>query len=301
MLDDYSATQQSVRTLYERQMKKSKGNESSCEVKRPAPGSSAIRQLREAVQTGSKVFFDSSLATVPLGENGTFASYFVHPENVVELQMLLLQYSHFYLSRSRPSSLAPPITPDSPNASFGASGTKFVDYHILAADNLERFAKEQSALTVNDREHLPNSFPQRAKACVRWNNDEDALACLRSRSGQTKSAYLKRKHIHDFFDQGAEFAAKQEATLADSAETVEELRRELLRDNIKPLFQYSSCRTRLVGLEDESDSMTLGTYPESAIDGSEGNTVLMMGNACTNDLVCSYPRHQHHDTGGRRG
>ncbi|EME44432.1 hypothetical protein DOTSEDRAFT_152287 [Dothistroma septosporum NZE10] len=259
LLDDYSATQQSIRTLYERQLKKSQGNEPGFDVSRPSPGSSAIKQLQEAVQTGSKVFFDSSLVTVPLGDHGTFASYFVHQENVVELQMLLLQYSHFYLSRSRSSSLATPITPESPTVSFGTLGTGFADYHLLAADNLERFAKEQSALTVKDREHLPGSFPQRTKACVRWNNNEDALACLRSRSGVTKSAYLKRKHIQDFFDKEAEFSAKQEATLVDSAETVQDLRRELLRDEIKPLFHYSSCRTRLVGLGDNSDGMTLAT------------------------------------------
>lgn len=259
MLDDYSATRQSIRTLYDNYMARSMGAPRMSASTGPVTGSSAIRQLQDAVDTGSKVTFDTSIATVPLGQNGTFASYFVHNENVVELQMLLLQHTRYYLSRSRSSSIATPVSAETQIRSFPSKEMDFADFHLLCADNLSRFAQEQSALTVHDREHSPGTFPQRAKAAMRWNNDEDAMACLRSRSGRTKNACLKRKHIDAFFDKKADFAPKQEVMFVDDAQRVDELRNELLRDNLEPLFHYSSCRSRLVGLDDGPEAMVLAT------------------------------------------
>jgi hypothetical protein len=143
---------------------------------------------------------------------------------------------------------------------------------MLVADNLDRFAKEQSALTVDDREHLPGIFPQRAKASVRWNNDEDALASLRSRSGVTKNAYLRRKHVEDFFDKHAEFSARPEEGTAENADHVEELRKELLKDDIRPLFRLSSCRSRMVGLDDNDEGMLLATLDTGITIAKAGTT-----------------------------
>ncbi|CAK3867013.1 SPX domain-containing [Lecanosticta acicola] len=259
MLDDYSATRQSIRTLYEDYVRQSTEAQRTPASLAPKSGSSTIRQLQDAVDTASKVSFDTSIATVPLGPNGTLASYFVHKENVVELQVLLLQYTRYHSSRSRSNSIATPVSSEPHTRPFSSKGTDFADFHLLAADTLSRFAQEQSALTVNEREHLPGSCPQRAKASVRWNNDEDALACLRSRSSDTKTAFLKRKYVNDFFDTCVEFTPKQEVSFSDSVERVDDLRRELLRDEVKPLFHYSSCRSRLIGLDDGAEGMVLAT------------------------------------------
>lgn len=258
LLDEYSTTRQRIRSLYEKQVQRVTGSKTLNTIGTPA-SSSAIRQLQEVVDSGSKVYFDTNIATVPLGESGTFASYFVHPENVVELQVLLLQYARFYLARSRSNSIASPITTESRSEIFPQNRPECADYHMLVADNLDRFVKEQNALTVDDREHKPGMFPQRAKACVRWNNDEDALATLRSKSGKTKSAFLRRKHINDFFDGTADFMAKQDAPLGDTSDSIEEVRRELLKDDTRPLFRFSSCRTRLVGDNADAEGMVLAT------------------------------------------
>lgn len=257
LLDEYSTTRQRIRALYENQVRLSNAKSGTATTTTTTTAtSSAIRQLQEVVDSGSKVYFDTNIATVPLGESGTFASYFVHPENIVELQVLLLQYARFYLARSRSNSIASPITSEE---TFAQNRPECADYHMLVADNLERFVKEQSALTVDDREHKPGMFPQRAKASVRWNNDEDALACLRSKSGKLKSAFLRRKHIHDFFDGTADFMAKQDGNLGDTADSIEEVRRELLKDDTRPLFHFSACRTRLVGDNADDKGMVLAT------------------------------------------
>jgi SPX domain protein involved in polyphosphate accumulation len=281
LLDEYSTTRQRIRELYDSQVKRAEGGKKSTSATGSA-SSSALRQLQEVVADGSKVQFDTSIATVPLGESGTFATYFVHLENVVELQVLLLQYARFYLTRSRANSVASPITTEAQMEFFAQGRPDFADYHMLVADNLERFAKEQSALTVDDREHLPGIFPQRAKAAVRWNNDEDALASLRSRSGKTKNSYLKKKHVQDFFEKDVEFCARQDEGVAETPDRIEDLRNELLKDDIRPLFQLSSCRSRLVGLDDNDEGMLLATL-------DTGITIAKAGANNSNESKSSFP------------
>lgn len=269
LLDDYSTTRQSIRTLYDSQVHQAAGGKAP-EVKTEHGSSSSIKQLQEAVESGSKVFFDTNIATVPLGQDGTFASYFVHPENIIELQMLLLQHARFYLSRSRQNSVRTPISSQPQTPTFPGAVPDVADYHMLVADNLERFTKEQSGITVNDREHKLGSYPQGAQAAVRWALDGDALACLRSKSGRTKSAYLKKKHIHDFFDPQAEFSAQREE--ADTTERVEGLRDELLKNSTKPLFHYSCSRSRLIGLDDNAEGLVLATLDSGIVIEKAGET-----------------------------
>ncbi|CZT20968.1 uncharacterized protein RCC_06829 [Ramularia collo-cygni] len=275
LLDEYSATRQRIRALYEAQVQQPAGGK-KVESRATNASSSAIQQLGEVVESGSRVYFDTSIATVPLGESGTIASYFVHPENIVELQVLLLQYSRFYFARSRSNSIASPITTEARNEMFPISRPECTDFHMLVADNIDRFVNEQSGLTVDDREHKPGMFPQRAKGTVRWNDEEDALACLLSKSGKTKSAFLRRKHIHDFFDGSADFMAKQDVALVDSADSIEEVRRELLKDDTRPLFRFSSGRTRFVGDNVNADGLVMATLDtdititKAGVEGSNG-------------------------------
>jgi hypothetical protein len=269
LLDDYSTTRQSIRTLYDSQVHQAAGGKQQ-EQKTGDGGSSSIKQLQEAVESGSKVFFDTNIATVPLGQDGTFASYFVHPENIIELQMLLLQHSRFYLSRSRQNSVRTPISSQPQTPTFPGAVPDVADYHMLMADDLERFTNEQSGITVTDREHKMGSYPQGAQAAVRWTSDGDALACLRSKSGRTKSAYLKKKHIHDFFDPEAEFSTQRDE--ADTTERVEELRNELLKDKTKPLFHYSCSRSRLIGLDDNAEGLVLATLDSGITIEKAGET-----------------------------
>ena len=269
LLDEYSTTRQSIRTLYDNQVHQAAGGQRP-EVKTSQAGSSSIKQLQEAVESGSKVYFDTNIATVPIGQDGTFASYFVHPENIIELQMLLLQHSRYYLSRSRQNSVRTPVSSSPQTPTFPGAIPAVADYHMLVADNLERFTKEQSGITVDDREHKMGSYPQGAQAAVRWAQDGDALACLRSKSGKTKSAYLKKKHIHDFFDPQAEFSAEREE--ADTTERVEGLRDELLKNDTKPLFHYSCSRSRLVGLDDNAQGVVLATLDSGIVIEKAGET-----------------------------
>lgn len=259
LLDDYSSTLQQIRTLYETKIQQGSGQDAQLESK-PTLGSSTISKLQSAVESGSKVDFDTAIATVPLGESGTFASYFVHPENVVELQVLLLQHARYYLARSRSNSVSTPISASPTSDRFSQNVLEDADYFALEADDAERFAREQNTLTIKEREHRPGTTPQRAKLCARWNHDEDAMVASRSESGQSQLASLKKKHVYALFDRTSDFQCKKAVTFADAEQSVQAVRRDVESDpSVQPLYSYASSRSRFLGMNNGQQKVVLAT------------------------------------------
>ncbi|KAK5127372.1 hypothetical protein LTR85_006711 [Meristemomyces frigidus] len=260
LLDDYSSTLQQIRTLYETRVQQGSGRSTPPEGNAP-DASSAISKLQSAVQSGSKVEFDTTIATVPLGENGTFASYFVHPENVVELQVLLLQHARYYLSRSRSNSVTTPVSASPPSESnFSQNAADAADYFALEADDAERFAQETNSLTINDREHRPGTTPQRAKLCARWNDDEDAVVASRSGNGHSQLASVRKKHVYALFDRTSSFQCKKAVTFEDAEQGVKAIRRDLESDpSVHPLYAFASSRSRFVGMNNGLQKAVLAT------------------------------------------
>ncbi|KAK4549662.1 hypothetical protein LTR36_004963 [Oleoguttula mirabilis] len=264
LLDDYSSTLQQIRTLYETRIQQAPGRDTAEEGKSTV-GSSAIATLQSAVESGSKVDFDTAIATVPLGESGTFASYFVHPENIVELQVLLLQHARYYLSRSRSNSVTTPVSSSPQSGSnFGQLTPEAADYFALEADDAERFAQEQNSLTLNDREHRPGSLPQKARLCARWTTDEEAVVASRSETGHRQLASLRKKHVYALFDRSSSFQCKKAVNFADAEDSVKAVRRELESDgNVEPLYAFASSRSRFVGMNNGPQKAVLATLDTS--------------------------------------
>lgn len=263
MLDEYSELLHSIRSLYEEKLQ---GTASRKRLPKAlaADGKSVIDQLQSALQDKSRVHFDTAMATVPLGDAGEVANYFVHPENALELQVLLLQHVEYYASRSRSNSVATPISATQQVDLATGVVSQDPDYFMLIADNLDRFAKAQSALTVNEREHLPGLPSQRAKAFVRWNNDEDAVLSVRSGPSKTKSASVRRKHVDLLFEKNATLPKKTEINVANDDQTLRAVREEVLKDpTVRPLFKISSCRSRFAGINNGPKSFTLATLDTS--------------------------------------
>lgn len=256
-LDEYSATLQRIRSLYEARLGQNRSPKSSINGS-PGASTSALMQLQNALQNGSKVGFDTAIATVPLGEQGEIANYFVHPENVVELQVLLLQRMEYYTSRSRSNSAAATVS-TSNNAETSTTSTQDPDYFMLIADNPDRFAHEQSALTIDEREHAIGVPPQKAKAFVRWNNTEDPLLSTRAGRSKPKSAVLKRKRIDSFFEREPK-PNSNEVSFANGDQFLKSLRDETLKDgHTRPLFRISSCRSRFTGIANNETNFSLAT------------------------------------------
>ena len=281
MLDEYSELLHSIRDLYETKVQQAASRQYALQSS-SVESSTTVDQLQGALRSISKVNFDTAIATVPLGESGELANYFVHPENVVELQVLLLQHMEYFTSRSRSNSAASPVSISKPETS-SSDPAQDADYFMLVADNLTRFAQEQSALTVNEREHLPGLPPQRAKAFVRWNNDEEAVLAARRGFSKIKSASLKRKHIDTFFDKAASLPKNPQITPTMDDQTLNTIRDEVLKDkSIRPLFKISSCRSRFTGINNSSKSFVLATLDTSI-------SMQKVGEGVENNIISTFP------------
>ncbi|KAK1016440.1 hypothetical protein LTR91_000460 [Friedmanniomyces endolithicus] len=263
LLDDYSTTLQQIRALYDARIRQRSGEEAQETVK-SASVPSVIAQLKIALDSNSKVAFDDAIATVPLGDSGTFASYFVHPENIVELQILLLQHSRFLTPRSRSNSQISPILNSPQSGKFGQSDTDHADYFALA-DDPERFAQEQNTLTIAEREHRKGSTPQKAKLCIRWNKDEEARIAFQPRSSVFQHATIRKKFVSALFSKDGTFSTKKAAVSPESEQSLNAAKRALDQDgNLKPLYLYSTSRSRFVGINNTDQRFTLATLDTQA-------------------------------------
>lgn len=263
LLDEYSDTLQSIRTLYETKVQQVVPRKDSQQAAVPSTPS-IIDQLQTALGNGSPVEFDTAIATIPLGDGGSLANYFVHPDNVVELQIFMLQYMEYFSSRSRSNSRDTSLPPLGHTGSIDSQQSEEADYFMLVADDIERFAHAQSAVTVSDRERLPGMSPQMAKAFVRRNKDEHSLLSIRSSPSKVRSVRLKNKYVDSFFDRDTPLPRKSDVTFADVNESLAEVRKEILNDpRLRPLYKISSCRSRFAGIKNNANSLTLATLDTS--------------------------------------
>ena len=258
LLDEYSVTLQHIRTLYEERIWQE--TPGAKRAPKPVAGGAAVTRLQDAAHSGSKAEFDTAIAAVPLGDSGTFASFFVHKENVVELQVLLLQHAHYCMSRSRSNSLNEPISPVSSRQAYENAAADTADYFAAEADDPIRFAQEQNTLTINDHEHKSGSMPQRAQLCARWTLDEVAILARRSSPGKEQLARLKRKHATAFFNKSQMFPSKKAALTDDDEKTLMTSREAYEKDvSSKHLYSYSSSRSRFIGIDGSPARTTLAT------------------------------------------
>ena len=283
LLDDYSSTLQQIRHLYETKIQQ-RHDSLSPAGQGTVNGSSTIAQLQTAIDSGSKVDFDTAVATVPLAESGTFASYFVHPENVVELHILLLQHARHLSTNPRSDSATAPAS-TSPKADLPAQQAESngSDYFAIEVDDPERLTKELSSLTVDDREHRPGSTPQKAKLCARWNNEEQRVRIFSSlRGGTGESVEIKRKYVGSFFDGKEEFPPRKDGS-QEIDENALALRRELgSLSAVRPLYQFLSSRSRFVGTNNSHRSTTMATL-------DSGVTVQKVGRDARDGAASTFP------------
>lgn len=279
LLDDYAQTLGSIRSLYEDRIKGAAVRpDASIDA---ASATSTSQKLQAAIKTGSKVDFDTAIATIPLGGSGNLANYFIHPEYVVELQVLLLQHVQPYAGRSRHNSLARSPSIGSPIVMTDEDFSQKQDYYMLVADNLQRFAKVEAAVTINEREHVAGVIPQRAKYFLRWTTDEDAVLASLSGSAKVQTSALKRKHADTFFETKDSQSQGSEVTFADEA--LSTIRSELRKDKtVEPLYKICSSRQRFTGINDGPKSAVLATL-DTHISISKG------GQAADNTSTTNFP------------
>lgn len=256
LLDTYSTLLHTIRVQYGKLIGAPATSRPDTPLETIAEGSATIRELQDELDKEQKAAFDTSMRTTPLGKHSTFASYFVHPENVMELEVFLMQYAKYHLHRSRNNSLASQIHDLSKLTTFTLVEPDVSDFHAIAADNVDRFLDEQT----KDNERQAGTTPQRTRAVLRWSGDELAMASLRTKAGKVSRACMNQKNVLDFFSKDEQFHAPLETAQGEDGVAIERLRSDMMvKDNVRPLYHFASCRSRFVGLEDGESGLCLAT------------------------------------------
>ena len=224
--------------------------------------------LQTAWEDGSNLEIDTALATIPFGHRAAKAAYWIHQDNVVQIHVLLLQYTRLQKSNERTPS---PESPTSPRGSISGHPAKLSsrtdeELGIIICDDLECFAQRQSSETISDTENRAGSSSEKAAASIRYSSNGDALvvvgavtkdACNFQGSNTelpTTKARFKRKAIPRLFSTSSD----DKGPIVDDSQDSEQISEWFIgHKEIQPLVQLQLRRTRFVGLK---NSATTGLW-----------------------------------------
>ncbi|KAF9637940.1 SPX domain-containing protein [Lasiodiplodia theobromae] len=230
-------------------------------------------RIHAAAESANEVDLDTALSTLPLGPSGARATYWVHSEQIVEIQILLLQTLRLFegkLTKSQPTS--PFETPKRRDSSerLDSLNDRADDVGAIFIDDSERYAQQRSATTVEDTEETPGKPAARVLGSARWNAGGEAAVCVPcelnpENSGTTVCAKLKRKHLSDFLTLDKPFHSRRPSGLSPIQENVsqsdiserdpaDDLRSWLSSHrNFRPIAGVCAKRSRFVGMDNDPD------------------------------------------------
>jgi SPX domain protein involved in polyphosphate accumulation len=205
--------------------------------------------------------FDLALSTVPLGTEGARATYWVHPDHVVEVQVLLLQHMRLHTKGSRPSSQrdsaqSTPARRLSMNAGLDRNFGNEDYTGLVVLDYAEAFAMKQNASTIASSEGNKGTIGLQAAGNVRCSPSGDATVAICTKtnsfehaSENIKTAKLKRKSVKALLDISKSFQPETDGDEAGTASIRQWLTE---HQEIKPIAGVGSKRARFVGLHNNS-------------------------------------------------
>ncbi|KAF2198395.1 hypothetical protein GQ43DRAFT_434305 [Delitschia confertaspora ATCC 74209] len=246
LLDEYADVLQAVRMPFEQA-------NTSMDSKLRSSGDpmDPISHIAKTIEGGSEVDFDSILSTLPLGPKGTKATYWIHPDHILEVEVLLLQHMRLYRSERtgepRNDSLHATLTHQR-SSSVTPGDEDSAGFVIL--DNPERQAQKQNTTTVAG---IDEGRGAKASGYARWTStDDSAIVAVGLDSDQDKQdskdgefVRLKRNQLPAFLDKSG--YTTDESSQATSAKSVREWL--LNHKEANPIVGICSKRTRFIGLQ----------------------------------------------------
>jgi hypothetical protein len=216
---------------------------------------SVAARISRTLEQGDGLDFDLALTTIPLGSHGNRATYWIHPDNFVEAQVLLLQQMRLYAggagasSRNR-STRATPARRQSPSVNtdihFGAED----DVGLLVLDHAEAFAMKQNASTIGSTEATKGNVVFKAASSVHCVSSGEAAVVVRTdtttQQAGIKTAKSRVESVQSFLDEGSTSSGDDKG---DSTVVRQWL---IEHQEVKPIAGVCSKRTRFVGLHNNA-------------------------------------------------
>ena len=233
-------------------------------------------------QKGSVNDFDAAFAVSHLVHGGgKKASYWVHSDNLVELHVLLLQYTR--LRASAESSSSRPSSTSSIASSGATSSPKRGDrIGVFICDDLQWFAKSRSSATISES-------VEGAAASIRYSSLDEAVIVVEAACSHTPTksrdvpsfpkpgngyhvhkTKLKKKSLRQFFEPNTQSTpGRSESHSSHGSGNNEFPGNERICNaldiwhpqhrDVRPLVQIQMSRTRFVGLGNTRSAGVLAT------------------------------------------
>ncbi|KAF1960179.1 hypothetical protein CC80DRAFT_513822 [Byssothecium circinans] len=230
--------------------------------------SSPSLRVSQLIQNGTNLDFDLALSLTPLGDQGSKATYWIHKDHILEVEVLLLHYMRLFSGRntlttgnSSKSTLGHP--PSSPNLDKHLSNEDPIGLVVL--DHPGSYAIKQNASTIGASEETTGTLQVKAVGGARWTSSSDATITVNveaQASDDVVTAQLKRKELPSFLGVSAPFNTRQDSGLQEhEVEGEDQLHRNNIQivqrwlsehHEVKPIAGLCSKRTRFVGLHNNN-------------------------------------------------
>ena len=255
-----------------------------------ARGINSALELQSTWEEGSNIDIDTALAVLPLGRGAIRAVYWVHPDNVVQVSVLLLQYTRLHKQYSTSAPESPFSSQSSPRTSFsnpsGRPPFRMDDeIGVVICDDLQKFSKLRSSETISVAEDCPGTVAEKAAASIRFSSTGEAVVVvdtiaeklvqspISTENRLPKKAKLKRKTVRQLFE-ASESGGPAKDGVSDPDRVCEWLAE---HRKVRPLVQLLSRRTRFIGLKNnrtggvwvtlDKDNVMKPCTPESLASG----------------------------------
>jgi len=227
-----------------RQMRVAENNITKDDVSTTPQQSSATQLHKEAVGK-SLLKFDAAFWSVPLGRAAGRATYWIHPDNISEAEVLILRHAKHHESTS--------------SASSNSQGRT----HSVMFDNLQRYVNEQGATTVAQIEDMEGSVASKVALNILWGQEADAvviasdLSPVKTKNNihhQTSSVRKTDLTSCLVSDTSASGNLNREGDRQRGRKGDTELREFMAQHrDVKPLAEIHSTRERFVGINNSKD------------------------------------------------
>lgn len=256
----------------------------------------ASKKIDDAFQSDNSAAIDAALASTPLGRNGGIAVYWVHPDNVAEVRVLLLRHM-----KDRGAS-SPSLSRTSSVSSMGSrhgsisremAGSTSDNTYFLLFDDLKDFVHAQNAATLNETEQFPGSCASRVAMQALWNKNSKSASVMtrcddvypsnsRDRSEPPHPYEIHQLKVKDLTKLRPTAADTQSKELYDVQFWMEQ------HPKIRPLAQITSRRTRFEGL-DNSDISGIWATLDQVVTLSSPNDVLQLEQDTSKQIRADFP------------
>ena len=145
--------------------------------------SSRATELNEAFERGTDAEMDTAFGMLPLGPQAITACYWIHPENLFQLQVLLLRHARSWKNQISVSTPSQTSSRPSRRGSISESGSSATiqsgsEACFIACDDLPSVARRQSSATIEDAESAGGRFLHKSVASIHLSSTGDAVVVV---------------------------------------------------------------------------------------------------------------------------